>query len=157
MHLSSQRDNQTKRVCKLACKRASADCSAVARILRALCIAPSGYACTAQEYNFDTQFCETKNALLWQGIFLISSRTMNCHYGRELAYAMNCTMVHEFSTALNEWGGSICKTNAALFTFDEDYGIIKTKRVGKLACKRASADCSASVLRKQNEVRSTAS
>ena len=55
--------------------------------------------------------------------------------GRELAYAVNCTMVHEFSTALNEWGGSICKTNAALFTFDEDYGIIKTKRVGKLACQ----------------------
>ena len=47
------RDNQTKRGCKLACKRASADCSAVARRMRALCIAPSDNACTAQEYNYD--------------------------------------------------------------------------------------------------------
>ena len=43
-------DNQAKPSLCLH-KRASADCSAVARKRRAECIAPSGNACTAKEYN----------------------------------------------------------------------------------------------------------
>ena len=69
---SSRRDNQTKRVCKLACKRASADCSAVARRMRALCVAPSGNACTASEYNFSFADFHTKKCSAHAGHFLFS-------------------------------------------------------------------------------------
>ena len=70
---SIEHDNQTKRVCKLACKRASADCSAVARRMRALCVAPSGNACTASEYNFSFVDFHTKNAPIFGAFFIISS------------------------------------------------------------------------------------
>ena len=66
------RDNQTKRVCKLACKRASTDCSAVARRMRALCVAPSGNACTASEYNFSFADFHTKKCSAHAGHFLFS-------------------------------------------------------------------------------------
>ena len=63
-----RRDNQTKRVDKLACQRASADCSAVARKMRAKCVAPSGNACTARSI-ISLVWSTSKNALLMQGIF----------------------------------------------------------------------------------------
>ena len=62
---------------------------------------------SSQRDNFDLWSKLAKNALLMQGIFVISLRTMNCPYGHELAYAMNCTIVHELPTALRKQGNSI--------------------------------------------------
>jgi hypothetical protein len=42
--------------------------------------------------------------------FVISWRTMNCPYGHELAYAMNCTTVHELPAALKEWAIQFMKS-----------------------------------------------
>ena len=66
---------------------------------------------------------------------------MNCPYGHELAYAMNCTIVHELPTELKKQGNSIHDdlsvnsfSSAVLFTFVENYGIIQL--VHKLELER---------------------
>ena len=49
--VGSATHNQAKRVCKLACERVSADCSAVARRKTSEVHSTKRNACTAKEYN----------------------------------------------------------------------------------------------------------
>ena len=84
-------------------------CKFGATLYRAILTISNGILKTPRD-NFDLGRNLQKMLSSCWAFFVISLRTMNCPYGHELAYAMNCTIVHELPAALKEWAIQFMKS-----------------------------------------------